>query len=169
MSIFGAILNLLKSRESSGDPLSDKEREALRQAWGMDANDPVDDHPEPAREVTDPTGITYDGLMWRKKIARMVIEPAEIGRENFQAHLAEIWNESHALGLSPEAIFETAKTAFRNAVRHVVADRVITQAEHRYLENLQETFGLPGEMAARITQEVITEAETIFAAKIENG
>lgn len=169
MSIFGSILNLLKSRESSDGPLTEKERESLRQAWGMDANDPLDDHPEPVKEVTDPTGVTYDELMWRKKIARMVIDPAEIGRENFQARLAEIWHESHALGLSPEAIFETARNAFHGAVRHVVADRVITQTEHRYLEMLQDTFGLPGEMAAQITQEVTREAETIFAARIENG
>lgn len=169
MSLFATILDLLKSRESRGESMSEKEREALRQAWGMDENDPVAEATEARREAHDPTGTTYDQQMWRKKVIRMVSDPAEIGRDNFFAHIGEIWKESHALGISPEVIFETAKDAFRGAVRHVVADREITTAEHLYLEELKETIGLPNDMAARITQEVVAEAEAIFDGKIQGA
>jgi len=169
MSLFATILDLLKSRESRGEAMSEKEREALRQAWGMDENDPVEEAVETHREATDPTGTTYDQQMWRKKVIRTVSDPAEIGQDNFFAHLAEIWKESHALGISPEAIFETAQTAFRGAVRHVVTDREITTGEHLYLEELKETLGLPNEIATRITHEVVQEAEAIFEEKIKGA
>lgn len=169
MSLFASILSLLKSRESNGEEISEQEREALRQAWGLDPSDPVLDSAEMRREATDPTGTTYDQQIWRKKIVRTVSDPAEICRERFFEHVSEIWKESLALGLSPEVIFETAREAFRSAVRHVVADKEITKAEHIYLEELKEVLGLPNDMAAKITQEIVAEAESIFSAKIKGA
>lgn len=169
MSLFASILSLLKSRETNGEEISEQEREALRQAWGLDPSDPVLDAAETRKEATDPTGTTYDQQMWRKKIVRMVSDPAEISRERFFEHVSEIWKESHALGLSSEVIFDTAREAFRNAVRHVVADKEITKAEQIYLEEVKEVLGLPNEMASKITQEIVTEAETIFTSKIKGA
>ncbi len=169
MSLFATILGLLKSRDTNGEEISEQEREALRQAWGLDPSDPVLDSAEVQREATDPTGTTYDQQMWRKKIVRTVADPAEISRDRFFEHLSEIWNESHALGLSPEGIYETAREAFRSAVRHVVADKEITQAEHIYLEELKTVLGLPDEMASQLTAEIVKEAEAIFAGKIKGA
>lgn len=166
MSLFASILSLLKSRDTNGEEITEQEREALRQAWGLDPSDPVLDSAEMHREPTDPTGTSYDQQIWRKKIVRIVSDPAEISRERFFEHVSEIWKESHALGFSPEVIFETAQEAFRSAVRHVVADREITTAEHIYLEEIKEVFGLPNDMAEKITREIVTEAETIFESKI---
>lgn len=167
MSFLGSILGLIKSRENADEALSEKEREALRQAWGLDADDPVLESADAPHEATDPSGTTYDQQIWRKKIIRTVSDPSEIGRDRFFEHVAALWNESHALGLAPEVTFQTAKDAFRGAVRHVLADNEITQAEHIYLDELKEALGLPNEMAAEITREVANEAAAIFKSQVE--
>lgn len=167
MSLFATILSMLKSSDSTSEEISEKEREALRQAWGLDPSDPLQDSAEVRRETIDPNGATYDQQIWRKKMVRTVSDPDEIRHDDFIDRVKEVWTESQTLGLAPEVIFETARDAFRSAVRHVVADREITSSEHKYLEELKEAIGLPNEIAESITREIVVEAESIFASKIK--
>ena len=169
MGFLTALKNLLSHETATAADDVEKEREALRQAWGLDADDPVlapvvaEASPEAA---TDGTASAYDLHRWQNKVVHLATEAREIAKPDFATHLAAIMAEYHNLNIAPEAAFETAKTAFTSALRHVVADRQVTVAEHQYLDSLKEALGLPNDVAAGLLATVVAEAEAVFKTGI---
>jgi hypothetical protein len=171
MGFLTALKNLLSHEPTTPQDDVEKEREALRQAWGLDADDPVLAPPQPETSQEEPSPIdgtasAYDLHRWQNKVVHLATEAREIAKPDFAAHLAAIMAEYHNLNIPPEAAFETAKTAFTSALRHVVADRQVTVAEHQYLETLKEALGLPNDIAAGLLASVVAEAEAVFKARV---
>ena len=52
-------------------------------------------------------------------------------------------------------------------VRRAVADRVVTEAEHRKLDFARDLLGIPDREAESILDTVVAEAETFFGKSIE--
>ncbi len=54
-------------------------------------------------------------------------------------------------------------------VRRVVADRVVTEAEHRRLDLARELLDIPDPEAVAILQTVVAEAERFFGGTVEGA
>lgn len=171
MGFLTALKNLLSYENAvTGEDL-EKQREALRRAWGLDADDPVLAAPVEQRQAEsqatpDGTASAYDMHRWQNKVVHLATEAREIAKPAFATHLTAIMAEYRNLNIPPEAAFETAKTAFTSALRHVVADRQVTVAEHHYLDSLKEALGLPNDVAAGLLATVVAEAEAVFKARV---
>ncbi|MFM7130711.1 MAG: hypothetical protein ACKO0V_15280 [bacterium] len=143
----------------------EREREALRKAWHLDADDPVMVDENRYHEPTDPAGQGYDEHLWRGKLVNLC---SEINAKNDLAGQAKIlMGEAHNLAIGPKVIFESAQAAFQSAIRQVVADRHVTDEEHRRLDALRDALGLPDDLAAEILETIAAEASAIFKSQIE--
>lgn len=172
MGFLSALKNLLSPDVTTPEMDTEKEREALRRAWGLDPDDPVlaperADQKASEQAELDPSGSSYDRHLWQNKMVRFATEAKEIAKIDFAGHVAELMAEHRNLGISDELANATAYSAFETAVRNVVADRKISLAEHAYLDALREALGLPNETATEIVKGVVADAESVFQAKIE--
>lgn len=168
MAFLNALKKWINSRQGDQDQELEREREALRKAWNLDADDPVL-ATDSGHEETDPTGKLYDEQLWHHKLVKLCSEMSSGGRENLPDQIAELMGESVNLGITPEKIYQTAMEAFEVLVRHVVADRQITVAEHASLDAVRDHLRLPNEVAASILEKIVAEAEGVFQAKIERA
>lgn len=165
--LFIQTLKRLFGGEASGETaaLRDREREALRKAWNLDADDPVMVEECRRQEPDDPTGQGYDEHLWRGRLANLCSEIHD--RTDLAEQVKILMGEAHNLAIAPQAIFETAQAAFESAIRQVVADRQVTDDEHRQLDDLRDALGLPDVLAADILEKVADEARTVFKSQIE--
>lgn len=148
-----------------------KQQEALRRAWGFEEDDPVyaDDSrelraiaPESASDVT-----RLDHKIWQSKMFRIAEEAREHASTDPSEEIRELMIDRISLGISDESAQATARTVLETAVRLVVADRHISLAELAYLHSLRNALGLTETVAEEIVCRVVTEAESIFDARIE--
>lgn len=143
-----------------------REREALRKAWNLDADDPVMVDESRTPEPDDPTGHSFDEHLWRGRLTHLC---SEIHAKTDLANQIKILlGEAKNLNIAPQAIFESAQAAFESAIRQVVADRQVTDDEHRQLDDLRDALGLPDVLAADILEKIADEARTVFKSQI-NG
>ena len=54
-------------------------------------------------------------------------------------------------------------------VRRAVADRVVTDAEHRKLDQARDMLGIADAEAEAILHDVVSEAETFFGKSVEGA
>lgn len=170
MGFLSALKHLLAPEAAPLEAEIDKEREALRQAWGLDADDPVLVDPEslqPHHPVGEGLASAYDHNLWRQKLIHTATDAREMARPDFASHVATLMAEHHNLGVAAEEAFEAAIAAFQNAVRQVVADRRVTTEEHGYLDRLRDGLGLPIPAAEDVVRQIVAEAEAVFKARIE--
>lgn len=165
MAFLSALKKFLNPQPSDHEVDLEAEREALRKAWNLDADDPVLN--EGIKHETDPTGVGYDEHLWHNKLIGLCSESAETGRENLASAISELMGESRNLGLAPQKVYSTAQVAFEILVRQVVADRRVTLAEHAALDSVRDSLCLPNDVAANILEKVVQEAESVFQSKIE--
>lgn len=166
MSFLSFLKNLFSHREDQTEQQLEAERKALRDAWGLDVDDPVIEE-TPAPELqTDPTGKAYDENLWRNKLIRTATSQREIQKPEFGELLSALFHESQNLGFPPDFVFQSVKDAYQAGARAVVADRRISHSEHIYLDQLKDILGLPDDMAKSILETVIREAEEVFKTKI---
>ena len=126
----------------------------------------VDDEGDPAEAaVPEPFhGSAYDRKNWRKKF-KMILDELPDSRDRFTGHMAE----GLALGIEPETIRAWGREEFTLLVRRVVADRVVTEAEHRKLDLARDLLEIPDAEAVQVLHDVVAEAEQFFGGTVEGA
>ena len=150
--------------------------DSLKRALGTDAgtdkgladasnlNDTDEQDNPPPVEPEPFHGGEYDLKNWRKKLKRILNElPASRGE--WATHLAE----GLALGIKPDQLATWLRDEFALLVRKIVADRVVTEAEHRKLDLARELLHIPDAEAEGVLREVVAEAESFFGGTIEGA
>ena len=72
-------------------------------------------------------------------------------------------------GLRPAWVAQSYRDEFALLVRKAVADRVVTDAEHRKLDLARDLLGIPDPEAEAILTSLIAEAETFFGGTVEGA
>ncbi len=104
----------------------------------------------------------YDRTQWAKKVKRVLERLPES-----QAEWADVLAESKAMDFAPTWIQQCIRDEFAMLVRRAVADRVVTEAEHRKLDFARDLLGIPDAEAEAILHTVVAEAETFFGKRVE--
>jgi len=138
----------------------DVANERLAAAWNLNDTDEQDQ--EPTSEPEPFHGSEYDRKNWRKKLKR-ILEELPASQDEWAGHLAE----AHALGIRPEQIATWSRDEFALLVRKTVAQRVMTEPEHRKLDLARELLQIPDAEAEQILNDVVAEAEKFFGGRIE--
>jgi hypothetical protein len=148
---------------------------ALRRTLGGPAPEPT------AREVearflgVDPDSLPiaeeepfesgeYDRAQWARKLKRVLGE-----LPGSRAEWDDVAAEARAMGFDPEWVAQCSRDEFTLLVRRAVADRVVTEAEHRKLDLARDLIGIPDAEAVAILQSVFAEAETFFGGSVEGA
>jgi hypothetical protein len=132
----------------------------LAGAWGLDdEGNPADSsEPEPFH------GSEYDRKNWRKKLKLLLDDlPDSRGRWD------ELKAEALALGIDAKTVAAWGREEFTLLVRRVVADRVVTEAEHRNLDLARDVLEIPDAEAESILHNVVADAETFFGGSVEGA
>ena len=70
---------------------------------------------------------------------------------------------------TPHGSPQCGRDEFALLVRRAVADRVVTEAEHRKLDLARDLIGIPDAEAEAILHAVVAEAETFFGGSVEGA
>jgi hypothetical protein len=126
----------------------------------------VDDEGDPATAaVPEPFhGSEYDRKGWRKKL-KLILDGLPDSRDLFTGHMAE----GLALGIEPETIRAWGRDGFVLLVRRVVADRVVTESEHRKLDLARDLLEIPDAEAVQVLHDIVAEAEQFFGGTVEGA
>ncbi len=122
----------------------------------------VDPDTLPIADETPFESGVYDRVQWAKKVKRVLAE-----LPGSQGDWDDVAAEARAMDFEPEWVTQTCVDEFTLLVRRAVADRVITDAEHRRLDLARDLIGLPDVQAEAILHKVVTEAESFFGKAIE--
>jgi hypothetical protein len=142
----------------------DKEKVSDRVAAAWNLRD-TSEHDQPAFSEPEPFhGGEYDKKSWRKKLKRILDDLPE-SQPEWADHIAE----AHALGIGNVELATWSRDEFALLVRRVVADRMVTEAEHRKLDLARELLEIPDAEAEAILHEIVEEAEKFFGKRIEGA
>jgi hypothetical protein len=153
MGFFDSLRRTLGAAEPAAGPANPK----LAGAGNIDD----EGNPIEAAEPEPFHGGEYDKKNWLKKL-KMLLEELPDSQSRFPDHIAE----AHALGFDLEQMHTWSRDEFAMLVRHVVADRVVTEAEHRNLELARQLLAIPDVEAEAILHAVVAEAEKFFGGTI---
>ncbi len=107
---------------------------------------------------------SYDRVQWAKKLKRVLTElPDSKGEWD------DLAAEARSMDFGPDWVAQTYVEEFTLMVRRAVADRVVTDAEHRNLDLARDLIGLPDAQAVEILHDVVAEAETFFGKSVEGA
>jgi hypothetical protein len=156
MGFFDALRRVLSGAGERPAPLADR-----RSVAGQD-QDPDRDDAEGDSEATTPGPDVYDRLQWHKKLKRILEElPAS------QPEWADLMAEARALGFDMPWVEQCQVEEFTMLVRRAVADRHVTEDEHRKIDLARDLIGLPEAQAEAILHGVVAEAEAFFGKPVE--
>ena len=106
----------------------------------------------------------YDRAQWAKKFKRVLAElPAS------RADWEDVAAEARAMDFDPAWVSQCGRDEFALLVRRAVADRVVTEAEHRTLDLARDLIGIPDDEAVAILHAVVAEAESFFGESVEGA
>ena len=106
----------------------------------------------------------YDRAQWAKKLKRVLAElPGSRG------DWEDVAAEARAMDFDPEWVAACCRDEFALMVRRAVADRVVTEAEHRNLDLARDLIGIPDSEAVAILDAVVTEAKSFFGGEVEGA
>ena len=142
-------------------------RSAIRAAWGLEdeeasgtAAGPKPDRPE------GPEGAgasAYDRSQWAKRLRRILDAlPAS------QPQRHELSTDAQALKLEEEWMADRQREEFAFLVRRAVADRVVSEEEHRRLDLARKLIGMPEAEAEQILHAIMAEAEAFFGTPVKD-
>jgi hypothetical protein len=124
----------------------------------------VDPDTLPIADETPFESGPYDREQWAKKLKRVLAELPDSKPE---------WNdmaaEARTMDFDPEWVAQSYLDEFTLMVRRAVADRVVTDAEHRNLDLARDLIGNPDAQAEAILHEIVAEAETFFGKSVEGA
>ncbi len=154
MGFFDALTRVLTGDKSS--KYTAREIEAIH--LGVDPDDlPI--APEEPFESD-----TYDRAQWARKVKR-VLERLPESRPEWAGVVAD----SKAMDFDPAWVKQCIRDEFAMMVRRAVADRVVTEAEHRKLDFARDLLEIPDAEAEAILGRVVSEAETFFGKAVEGA
>lgn len=125
---------------------------------GADDGDPAVNSPEPFR------GGEYDRKNWRRKL-KTLLDELPASQEKWADHVAD----AQAMGFDPAEVSAWSREEFTLLVRKVVADRVVTESEHRTLDLARDLLTIPDAEAEQILQAVASEAEKFFGGTVKEA
>jgi len=73
------------------------------------------------------------------------------------------------MDFDPAWVEQCGRDEFTLLVRRAVADRVVTEAEHRKIDMARDLIGIPDAEAVAILNQVVAEAESFFGGTIEGA
>jgi hypothetical protein len=114
-----------------------------------------------AEEVPFESGA-YDRAQWSKKLKRVLSE-----LPGSQGEWEDVASEARAMDFDPAWVAQRGREEFAMLVRRAVADRVVTEAEHRKLDLARDLIGIPDAEAVTILNAIVAEAETFFGGTVE--
>jgi hypothetical protein len=121
---------------------------------------PADD---PARsEAPTPGPEVYDRVQWQKRLKRILTELPDT-----QAEWPDLLTDARALGFEPDWVHDCQLEEFRMLIRQAVADRHVTEEEHRKLDLARDLIGIPEVEADKILHAIVSEAEAFFGKPVE--
>jgi len=106
----------------------------------------------------------YDRAQWAKKLKRVLAELPET-----RAEWEGVAAEARAMDFDPAWVAQCSRDEFALLVRRAVADRVVTEAEHRKLDLARDLIGIPDAEAETILHAIVAEAETFFGGSVEGA
>ena len=106
----------------------------------------------------------FDRTQWAKKVKRILERLPES-----QGDWADALAESKAMDFEPAWVQRCIRDEFTMLVRRAVADRVVTESEHRKLDLARDLLGIPDGEAESILHAVVSEAENFFGKSIEGA
>jgi hypothetical protein len=122
----------------------------------------VDPDTLPIAEETPFESGAYDRAQWAKKLKRVLAE-----LPGSHAEWEGVAAEARAMDFDPAWVAQCGRDEFALLVRRAVADRVVTEAEHRKLDLARDLIGLPDAEAVAILNAVVAEAESFFGGTVE--
>jgi hypothetical protein len=106
----------------------------------------------------------YDRAQWAKKLKRVLAElPAS------HPEWEDVAAEAKAMDFDPAWVAQCARDEFAFLVRRAVADRVVTEAEHRKLDLARDLLAIPDSEAETILNAIVLEAESFFGGAVEGA
>ncbi|SIO25420.1 hypothetical protein SAMN05444166_3268 [Singulisphaera sp. GP187] len=122
--------------------------------------------PEGLTEDAGPTvpAGQYDRAQWHKKLKR-ILDELPGSRLEWDALIYE----ARALELDPEWVAQAQREEFLLLVRRIVADRVVTESEHRKLDLARELLGVPEAEAEATLHAIVAEAESFFGKPVRDA
>ena len=152
MGFFNALRRTLVGEPDPGP----KPREVEARFLGVDPDTlPI------AEEAPFESGA-YDRAQWARKVKRVLGD-----LPGSRAEWDDVAAEARAMGFEPEWVAQCCRDEFTLLVRRAVADRVVTEAEHRNLDLARDLIGIPDAEAVAILQSVVAEAESFFGGSVE--
>jgi hypothetical protein len=121
----------------------------------LEGDRPRIDAPTPGPEV-------YDRVQWQKKLKRILSELPDS-----QPEWTSLLTEARALGFEPDWIHDCQLEEFRMLIRQAVADRHVTETEHRKLDLARDLIGLAEAEAEKILHAIVAEAEAFFGKPVK--
>jgi hypothetical protein len=106
----------------------------------------------------------YDRAQWAKKLKRVLAELPDS-----RADWEDVAAEARAMDFDPAWVAQCGRDEFALLVRRAVADRVVTEAEHRKLDLARDLIGIPDAEAEAILHTVVAEAESFFGKAVEGA
>ncbi len=106
----------------------------------------------------------FDRTQWSKKVKSVLARLPES-----QAEWKTVIAESNAMDFPPAWVQTCIRDEFTMLVRQFVADRVVTEAEHRKLDFARDLIGMRDADAEAILHKVVAEAETFFGKSVEGA
>jgi hypothetical protein len=107
---------------------------------------------------------TYDRAQWAKKLKRVLAELPES-----RADWEDVAAEAKAMDFDPAWVAQCERDEFALLVRRAVADRVVTEAEHRKIDLARDLLGIPDAEAVTILHAIVAEAESFFGGTVEGA
>jgi hypothetical protein len=160
MAFFDTLRRVMTGDLAGVDARPD-DRRRLGDTWGLDeVGSGADDHTE--RPVEGASAV--DVRLWERKLKRILDElPGSRGEWD------DLRLEAASLGFNPRWMAHRQRSEFSLLVRRAVADRAVTEAEHRKLELARELLGIPEPEAERTLHAIVAEAESFFGTPAAEG
>lgn len=124
----------------------------------------VDPDSLPIADETPFESGAYDRAQWARKLKRVLGALPE-SRPQWDDVVAE----AKAMGFDPAWVAQSLRDEFALLVRRAVADRVVTEAEHRKLDLARDLMEIPDAEAVAILNGVIAEAESFFGGTVDGA
>lgn len=128
------------------------------------ANVPDEGDPRDAAEPESFRGIEYDRKNWLNKF-KALLDGLPGSIDLWREHMAD----ALSLGIEPATVRAWGLTEFTLLVRRAVADRVVTESEHRKLDLARDLLEIPDADAEAILQSVVAEAEGFFGKSVQGA
>jgi hypothetical protein len=115
-------------------------------------------------ETPTPGPDVYDRVQWQKKLKRVLDDlPAS------QAEWPILMTEARALGFDVPWVQDCQREEFQMLIRQAVADRHVTEEEHRKLDLARDLMGISEPEAESLLHAIAAEAEAFFGKPVEEG